>query len=171
MLATRLEGSVVVPLASDLEYRLLLRPGGIGDLDGYSGSELYTRAYLLAGAEYRHVFFNNLDINVVHLAWLRSLGGVLSAGAVSMAHCDDYGGLLAADSWYGQVGYGLFGYTYLLGVAPQLVRLDVSVPLVRRDTVCLGNAFPQYLADRQNLDSAEGLLAPVNVNLTFVQPF
>ncbi len=171
VLATQLEGSMVVPLRSELEYRSLPKAGGIGELSGYGGNELLSRAYLMAQFEYRHVFFNNLDINVIHLAWLRSIGGALSTGVATLSRCEDYGGLFTRDSVYGQVGYGLTGRLRLLGVTPQFIRLDVNVPLVRRVTNCLGHTFPDYLAEQQGLDDPAPLLAPVSVNLTFVQPF
>ncbi len=171
VLASQLEGSMVIPLASELEYRSLPKAGGIGELSGYGGNELLSRAYVMAQLEYRHVFFNNLDINVIHLAWLRSIGGALSTGVATLSRCEDYGGLFASNSFYGQVGYGLTGHLRLLGVTPQFIRLDVSVPLVRRVTNCLGHTFPDYLAEKQGLDDPAPLLSPVSVNLTFVQPF
>ena len=67
--------------------------------------------------------------------------------------------------------YGLFGQTFLLGVSPQLVKLSVSVPFVRRHMHCLGNVFPKYLAERQGAETAADVLSPFNINLTFVQSF
>jgi hypothetical protein len=41
----------------------------------------------------------------------------------------------------------------------------------RRGTRCLGEVFPDYLADVQGLDDATRLLPPFNVNVTFQQTF
>jgi hypothetical protein len=64
-------------------------------------------------------------------------------------------------------------YLQVLGVTPQLLRLDVAVPLGRKNTQCLGNAFPDYLATAQGLpaEDVRRLLPPVNINLTFNHPF
>ncbi|MCA9719537.1 MAG: hypothetical protein KC468_33030, partial [Myxococcales bacterium] len=171
VIATQLSAAAMLPIASEPEYRSLLRVGGIGDLDGYSGSELHSRAYVMANAEYRHVFFNNMELNIGHVAWWRSFGGVLGAGAATISSCDDYDGLFEKESWYADASYGLFAQTFLLGVSPQLVKLSVSVPFVRRHMHCLGNVFPKYLAERQGQERAADVLSPVNINLTFVQSF
>ena len=171
VLATRLDAAVMVPLASDPEFRSLLRGGGVNDLGAYGGNEIFGRALFSAQAEYRHTFIDDLDLNLVHLAWMRGLGGALFGGVTTVSHCDDYRGFFGKESWYAQVGYGLMGYFRLLGVTPQLVRLDVAVPLVRRRTICLGRAMPDYLAEVQGIPDASVLLPPVSVNITFLQPF
>ncbi|MCB9566492.1 MAG: hypothetical protein H6710_04640 [Myxococcales bacterium] len=162
---------MVLPIASDLEFRSLLRAGGIGDLAAYQGNEIFGRALIKTQLEYRHTYYENLDINLLHLAWLRGIGGSLFAGAATVSHCDDYRGLFRRESWYGQVGYGVTAYLRLLGVTPQFFRFDVAVPLVRRQTVCLGRQLPNYLAELQGLEDAQVLLPPVSFNLTFLQPF
>ena len=61
----------------------------------------------------------------------------------------------------------------LLGVTPQLVRLDLAVPVTRRDTQCLGQTLPGYLAEFQGLEASQAsqLLPPFNINLVFNHPF
>ena len=81
-------------------------------------------------------------------------------------------GWFAGKSWYGTVGYALTGYLSILGVTPQVVRLEVAVPLVRyRNERCLGKALPDYLAEVQGVPSATRLLPPVSLNVTFQQSF
>jgi hypothetical protein len=173
VLASQLSMGMVIPLAdSRPEFRSLLRGGGIGALAGYAADEIFGLAQALAQLEYRHVYLNNMRGNLVHLAWLRSIGGTFFTGAATVSGCEDYGGWFGKDSFYGHVGYGLVAYLQVLGVTPQLFRLDLAVPLVRRDPVdCLDVQLPQHLADVQGLDDATGLLRPFNINVTFTQPF
>jgi hypothetical protein len=171
VLATSLFGQMVIPIEGPTEFRALTRAGGIGGLSGYVGDELFGLAMLLAQAEYRHEFVGDLRVNFFNLIHLRGFGGVLFGGGASLSRCDSYGGWFAPDSWYGHIGYGLTARLALLGVSPQLVRLDVSVPLVRRRTTCLGRDLPDYLAEVQGLEDASRLLPPLQFNLSFVHPF
>ncbi len=172
VIASSLFVEMVVPLVGDPEFRSLGRVGGIGGLSGYGGDEVFGLGIASLQLEYRHVFVNDLPINLVHLAWLRSIGGVLFGGVSTHSHCEDYGGWFSAKSWYGSIGYALTGYLSILGVTPQLVRLEVAAPLVRRTGVpCLGEQLPAYLAEVQGVDDPDRLLPPVQVNLTFQQTF
>ena len=172
VIATLLSGEFVVPLVRPLEFRGLTRVGGIGGLSGYAADEVFGQALATAQAEYRHVFVSNLPINVLHIGYLRSIGGVLFAGTATTSACDSYEGWFGADSWYGHIGYGLTGRVAALGVTPQLIRIEASVPLVRRTGVrCLDKFLPDFLAERQGLDDPTQLLPPVNFNLLFAQPF
>lgn len=170
-LASRLEVSMMVPLSSQPEYRSLIRAGGVDGLGAYGGNEIFGRAVALAQLEYRHMFWTNMNVNLLHLAWVRGLGGAFFAGAATVSGCDDYSGWFGRESWYGQVGYGVTAFLQLLGVTPQFVRFDVGVPLVRRRTTCLGHEHPDYLAELQGLDPGSLSLPRVGVNLTFLQPF
>lgn len=169
-LASRLELTLMTPLGGAPEYRNLIRAGGIDGLGAYGGNELFGRAAALANLEYRHVFWSNFDWNLLHLLWLRGVGGTLFAGAASVSGCDDYR-LFRAGTWYGQVGYGVTAFLQLFGVTPQFFRVDVAVPLVRRRTLCLGHEHPDYLAEYNGADPATFELPPVGVNVTFLQPF
>ncbi len=171
VLASRLEASAMLPLSSEPEFRSLLRGGGIGELGAYGGNEIFGRLLAKAQLEYRHTFYDNLDLNLLHLAWLRGIGGTLFTGAATVSHCDDYGGLFGRESWYGQVGYGVTAFLRVLGVTPQFFRVDLTVPLVRRRTLCLGEMLPDLLAEQQGLENPQVLLPPVSVNVTFLQPF
>jgi len=174
VLATRLDLGLVVPLGSDPEFRSLLRGGGIDGLAGFSGSELFGLAMLLTGVEYRHVLLDDLRLPLLNLAWLRTIGGVLFGGVSSLSNCENYGGLFGARSWYGQIGYGLTARLQILGVTPQFFRVDVAAPLGRKTgRRCLGETFPDYLAEAQGRPGADAarLLPPVNVNISFNQPF
>jgi hypothetical protein len=163
---------MVIPLRGGHQYRLLTRVGGIGGLSGYLADEVFGLAQLSAQIEYRHVLLNDMRINALNLAFLRSVGGVLFAGTATTSRCDSYRGWFGPDSWYGNVGYGLMGYFSVLGVTPQLLRIDASIPLVRRTSqVCLDRVFPAFLAERQGAEDAQVLLPPFNINVVFQQSF
>ena len=173
VLATRLSGDMTVPISGEMEYRALARVGGLDGLAAHGADEVFGRAVLRAQAEYRHVFISDLRVNVVNLAWLRSLGGAAFGGVSTHSSCVSYSGLFGPESWRGQVGYGISAYVHYLGVAPQLIRLEAAVPIGRRRSACLGRIFPDALAETQGLppQRAESLLAPVTFNLLFNQPF
>ncbi|MBK6916816.1 MAG: hypothetical protein IPH07_05400 [Deltaproteobacteria bacterium] len=172
VIATSLFAEIVNPIRGASEFRALARVGGIGGLQGYGADEAFGRGVFLAQAEYRHVYVNDLHLNLAHLAWLRSLGGVLFAGTASASRCDRLGGWFGARSWYGTVGYALMGYFSILGVTPQLVRLEVAVPLVRyRGETCQGRVLPDYLGQVQGVPDATRLLPPVSFNLLFQHNF
>lgn len=170
-LASRLELAVMAPLASQPEYRSLIRAGGLEGLGGYGGNEIFGRAMALAQLEYRHVFFNNFDGNLLQVAWLRGLGGALFTGVASTSPCGGYSGWFQRGSYHAQVGYGVTAFMQLLGVTPQFIRFDVAVPLIRRDSVCLGHVHPNYLGDIQGLAPGQYTLPPVGLNISFLQPF
>jgi hypothetical protein len=172
VIATLVAAEMVVPLRREPEFRNLARVGGIGGLSGYAADEVFGRGLATAQIEYRHQFINNLMLNVLHLGYLRGIGGVLYAGAASTSSCDSFGGWFGGDSWYGHVGYGLTARVFILGVTPQLFRVEASVPLVRRTGVrCLDKVLPDFLAERQGLSDPTRLLPPVNFNVVFNHPF
>ncbi|MEX1365762.1 MAG: hypothetical protein AB1Z98_21725, partial [Nannocystaceae bacterium] len=173
VLATAVSGEMVFPLVGRAEFRNLARLGGIGGLSGYLADEIFGRGVVLAQAEYRHVFVNDLHLPLLHLGYLRSLGGTLFTGGGSASSCDGFDGWLGADSWYGHVGYAADARLSIFGVTPQLLRVDVSVPLARRDTVCLGQELPGYLGQRQGLSAEQvrSVLPRFNINVTFQQSF
>lgn len=172
VIATSVLGEVINPLVGRSEFRALSRVGGIGGLSGYAADEAFGRAVANAQVEYRHVFINDLRPNFAHLAWLRSIGGIAFAGAASSSSCDSLRGWFGPSSWYGTVGYALTGYLSILGVTPQLVRIEVAAPLVRyRYEQCLGERLPDYLAEVQGVANVDALLPPVSFNFTFNQSF
>lgn len=171
VIATSLGAEMVVPLVRQPEFRNLMRVGGIGRLSGYAADEVFGLATASGQVEYRHVFLRNLDQNFAHLAWLRSLGGVAFTGATTVSGCESLRGWFGRSSWYGHAGYAVMAYLSILGVNPQLFKVDVSVPFVRRTTQCLGETLPDYLAEVQGLDDPGRLLPPFNVNVTFQQTF
>jgi hypothetical protein len=172
VIATSVYLETVVPLVRRPEFRGLARVGGIGGLSGYNADEAFGLGVANVQVEYRHVFVNDMRLNFAHLAWLRSLGGILFAGAASASQCDSLKGWFAGKSWYGTVGYALTGYLSILGVTPQIIRLELAVPLVRyRNERCLDKALPNYLAEVQGVPDARRLLPPVTVNVTFQQSF
>ncbi|MBL4685270.1 MAG: hypothetical protein JKY37_11820, partial [Nannocystaceae bacterium] len=129
-------------------------------------------ALTLARVEYRHVYVRDLNVNFAHLGYLRAIAGTASTGLASISSCDSLKGWFDKDSYYAHVGYALGAYMSILGVTPQLIKIDLSVPLVRRQNVqCLGRVLPDYLAEVQGLPDAAPLLPPFNVNLSFGQSF
>lgn len=171
VIATALGAEMVVPLVRDPEFRGLTRVGGIGGLSGYTADEIFGLATATAQLEYRHVMLGNLDQNFAHLAWLRSLGGVAFTGASTTSGCESYRGWFGRTSWYGHAGYAVMAYLSILGVNPQLLKVDMSFPLVRRTKQCLGETLPDYLAEVQGIDDPGRLLPPFNINVTFQQSF
>ncbi len=172
VLATSLRGELVVPLVRDPEFRSLIRVGGIGGLSGYAADEAFGLGQVALQAEYRHQYLRNMHSNLAHLLYGRSIGGVAFVGAATTSRCDSYGGWFGADSWYAQVGYALTARLSVLGVTPQLLKVEASVPLIRRTgTRCLDRVLPDFLAQRQGLESADALLPPFNINLLFNQSF
>ena len=171
VIATSLGAEMVVPLRRDPEFRNLMRVGGIGRLSGYAADEVFGLATASAQLEYRHVMLGNLRQNVAHLAWLRSLGGVAFTGVSTISGCESYRGWFGRESWYGHAGYAVMAYLSILGINPQLVKVDVSFPMVRRTTQCRGETLPDYLGEVQGIEDVGRLLPPFNVNVTFQQTF
>lgn len=172
VLATSLRGELVVPLVREPEFRSLTRVGGIGGLGGYAADEAFGLGQVALQAEYRHQYLRNMHSNLAHLLYGRSIGGVAFVGAATTSRCDSYGGWFGADSWYAHVGYALTARLSILGVTPQLLKVEASVPLIRRNGIrCLDRVLPDFLAERQGLDSADALLPPFNINVLFNQSF
>lgn len=174
VLATLIDTSIVIPLASQLEFRSLNRGGGIGGLSGFTSSELFGRAVARAALEYRHVIVDDLRIPLLNLIFVRTISGALFGGVSTLSGCDSYAGWFGRGHWYGQVGYGLAARVQWFGVVPQFLRVDVAVPLGRKPGLqCLGETFPDYLGEIQGIDpdQVSRLLPPFNINVTFNQPF
>jgi hypothetical protein len=172
VLASLLEVSIVVPLASQLEFRSLNRGGGIGGLSGFTTNELFGRAVARLLLEYRHVIIDDLRIPLLNLIFVRSIGGALFGGVSTLSGCDSYAGWFGAERWFGQIGYGLNARVTWFGVLPQFFRIDAAVPLGRRrGQSCLGEVLPDYLAEVQGVEDVDRLLPPFNINVTFNQPF
>jgi hypothetical protein len=172
VLATSVGAEAILPLTGTREFRSLTRAGGIGGLSGYVADEVFGQALAIMQAEYRHVYVGDLHLNAAHLGYLRAIAGTLFTGVASVAGCESYRGWFSSDSYYAHVGYALGAHLSIFGVTPQLFRVEVSVPMVRRTGVrCLDETLPDYLAEVQGLDDATRLLPPLNVNVTFQQTF
>jgi hypothetical protein len=124
--------------------------GGPSGLRGYEADELPGLLILSGRAEYRHVFVHDLDINFLHLLYLRGIGGALfiEGGAVSGADtrlgdrtaardCDGYS--ITAHDLFADGGYSLRLFADWLGVSQTTFNLDLAVPFVRRTRTC----FPE----------------------------
>lgn len=173
VIATAVRVGVVAPLVGDLQFRSLLRVGGIGGLGGFSANEVFGRGVARVQMEYRHLLIRHLSVNGLHLAWFRGLGGVLTGGVASASPCGSLDGWLDRSSWYGTAGYALQAQVQLLGALPQLIRVEASVPIGRRSTQCLGATLPDRIATSQGLPASQAasLLPPLSINVTFNHPF
>jgi hypothetical protein len=173
VIATSLEIGTVAPLVGDLEFRSLKRGGGVDGLSAYTADELFARSIAQGRWEYRHVFRDDLRLGLAGLAWMRDIGGTLGAGVASISACESSAGWYGAKSWFGQISYGLNSVVEIFGMSPQMVRIEVAVPLVRRERTCLGQEFPDWLAVRQGLppERAPGLLPNYAISLTFFPSF
>lgn len=154
-------------------FRGLVRAGGIGGLSGFGADELLGRGVAMLKAEYRHIFFDSLRLNMLGLAWIRDIGGVAFTGAAMISDCEGLRGSGKSENYAGQVGYALTARYDILGIAPQLLRIGLALPIGRSERQCFGRAFPGELAKRQGLDPARApeLLAPFAVNLSFAHDF
>lgn len=172
VIATALRGEIVIPLRSTPEFRSLTRAGGVDGLTAYLADEAFGRGLLTAHAEYRHPFMSTRSANLLNLAWLRYLGGALFVGGASHSSCDSLGEWFSPSSFLAEVGYGITARLALLGVAPQLVRVEAAVPLIRqRGVTCRGETLPDLLAERQGREGGDARLPPVNVSVLFGHRF
>ena len=110
----------------------------------------------MARAEYRHWFAHDLAWNLGHYNIVRGIGGQLFADAALLSPCSSYD-LARADAGYASVGGGVeFPYDSF-GTLPFIMRVDVAVPLVRRNRTCLG--------------SPSGDFPPFMLYISFIPPF
>lgn len=153
-LAVDIDGAIVL---GDLAIRSqLLGGGGAGALRGYAPGELFGRSRLMLRAEYRHLFTHQMNWNLGHYNFVRGIGGALFADVGLLSPCDGYNPA-RTDSAYASVGYGLRFLYDSFGTLPQMMRLDVALPLMRRARTCLGMTLPTG--------------PPVMVYLRFLPPF
>lgn len=156
------------------EFRGLARIGGLGRLSAFGADEIFARAVAVGLAEYRHTIFDHTRLNLLGLGWFRNVGGVLATGVGTASTCRSFAGFGEKDSWYGQVGYGITTLYDFLGMAPEMVRVDISVPIGRKaHRTCLGRKFPEALAEVQDLppDRVKSLLPNFSFNILIEQPF
>lgn len=155
------------------EFRGLTRLGGVGRLSAFGADEVFARAVALGIAEYRHTIFDHLRVNLLGLGWIRNLGGALSGGIGTASSCESFSGLGAKGSWYGQIGYGVSALYDFMGMAPEMVRLDVSLPIGRKNRSCLGREFPEAIALAQDhpVENVKSLLPRLSFNILIDQPF
>lgn len=155
------------------EFRGLTRLGGVGRLSAFGADEVFARAVALGIVEYRHTIFDHLRANLLGLGWIRNIGGAISGGVGTASSCESFAGLGAKDSWYGQVGYGISALYDFMGMAPEMVRLDVSLPIGRKNRSCLGRQFPEAIATAQDypVENVKSLLPRLSFNILIDQPF
>lgn len=129
-------------------------------LPGYESDELLSRGVATARLEWRHLFVQGLDWNVLHVGRGRGIGGAVLLGASTMSTCDSLGeGWFTRDGTFYDAGYSLRGFFDHLGVSQAVLRVDVAVPLVRRRRLCLG------------YDNAPEARAPFSLTVVFAPSF
>jgi hypothetical protein len=134
----------------------LLSPSGATGLRGYGPGELFTRSRLMLRAELRHWFAHDLTWNFGHYNLVRGVGATLFADGALLSPCASYN-VARRDSPHASVGAGLAFPYDSFGTIPYLMRVDVAVPVVRRDRQCLG--------------STSGDFPPVMLYISFIPPF
>jgi len=98
-------------------------------LRGFESDETLGRIRMFAAVEYRHLWVYNLGWNFLDIAMIEGLKGVLFAGAGTVSDKDSYDGLFHEDRMFAEVGYGLALLVTYLGAYPNVIELDVALPL------------------------------------------
>ncbi|MDI7268598.1 MAG: hypothetical protein QME96_11455, partial [Myxococcota bacterium] len=156
------------PLRAQLESlgdRLFLR--------SLAPDEALGRAKLYAVAEYRHLLVRDLDWNLLHLAWLRGIQGVLFGGFGTTSRADSLDGMFEQGRIFLEAGYGLRLFLDYAGVQTGLVSLDVGVPFGfaggRFGILGQTAAEPDDRASYRRRPALFGL--PIGAHLSFYQTF
>lgn len=102
-------------------------------LRAFEIDETIGRARIYAGIEYRWTMVHNLDINLLHLAWLRSISLVLFAAGGTASQQDGLDGLFSRDRMFTEVGAGLRALLDIAGVQPYVIAVDVGYPITPRE--------------------------------------
>jgi hypothetical protein len=167
LMATPLDGHTIVANAEgavvfgDLRGSAqLLGAGGQGGLRGYGGADLLGRVRLTGHVEWRGTLTHDLNLNLGHFAWVRSVQmiGFVDAGAIS--GCTSYADAFASDNLYANGGLGVRIFYDNFGVQPGMTGIEVAVPFVVRPRRCLGSGPAQLPSS-----------PPFFLYLTFVPPF
>ncbi len=156
------------PLRAQLESlgdRLFLR--------SLAPDEALGRAKLYVVAEYRHILVRDLDWNLVHLAWLRRIQGVLFGGFGTTSRSGSLDGMFQEGRIFLEAGYGLRLFLDYAGVQTGLVSLDVGVPFGfaggRFGILGQTAAEPDDRASYRRRPALFGL--PIGAHLSFYQTF
>ncbi len=97
--------------------------GGIEDVRGISAPEIVGPTKFLVGAEWRHYWLHDLDLNF-YVERMRGLQGVLFVDSGFIA--PRLGDVPALPRWVTSVGYGFREHYDFLGVRPMVFRLDLA---------------------------------------------
>jgi hypothetical protein len=98
-------------------------------LRGFESDETLGRVRAFAAVEYRHMWAQNMGLNILDLAMLEGIKGVLFAGAGTVSEKDGYDGLFETDRMFAEVGYGIALLVNYLGAYPNVVEVDLAVPV------------------------------------------
>jgi hypothetical protein len=106
--------------------QLLYAIGGTLNVRGYPIAARLGKVRAIAGGEWVHPIFRELNENAFFFAWASGLDGALYADVATIA--DDVSQLRSAPL-LADVGYGFRLYIDYFGVRPGLMSIDVAVPL------------------------------------------
>jgi hypothetical protein len=111
----------------EMPRQRLFSLGGYGGLRGIPESAVLGMSRLILRYEYRHVLFNELDINFFWIGYIRRLGGAffLETGTVS----DRFQDLFRIDGFRASAGYGFKVAFDSFGVRPFIIGMDIAFRL------------------------------------------
>jgi hypothetical protein len=120
--------------------RQMLSAGGAGGLRGYDLQALLGRWRVNGRVEYRQVYVHDLNINLLHVLYVRGIGGGLFAEGGVVSPCESY----APDAHSGafDVGYTIRVFGDWFGASQTTLNIDLAVPLTRASRGCFGPAVP-----------------------------
>lgn len=98
-------------------------------LRAFEADETIGRARLFAAVEYRWTVVTDLDVNLFHLARLRTLFFAAFVGGGTVSSPDDLSGLFTVPRLFSEAGGGIRALLEIAGVVPYVVAVDVAYPI------------------------------------------
>lgn len=102
-------------------------------LRAFEADETIGRVRIYGGIEYRWTMIHNLNINLLHLAWLRSIALVAFAAGGTASQQDGLDGLFTGDRMFTEVGGGVRALLDIAGVQPYIIAVDIAYPITPRE--------------------------------------
>lgn len=107
-------------------------------LRAFEADETLGRARLYAGVEYRWAALTDLDVNLFHLAWWRTLFLAVFVAGGTASRPEDLSGLFTPERLFTEVGAGVRVLLDIAGVLPYIIAVDVAYPLTPRQRLRCG---------------------------------
>jgi hypothetical protein len=98
-------------------------------LRGFETDETMGRVRAFAAVEYRHLWAQNLGWSILDAAMVEGIKGVLFVGGGTVSDKDGYDGLFTTDRMFAEAGYGIALLLNYLGAYPNVIELDLAVPV------------------------------------------